>query len=271
MSETHEAGGVAYRKVDEGYFEKRGFQRYAGVWSLWALGVGAVISGHFSGWNFGFATGGWGGMLVAGIIIAIMYLGLVFCIAEMSPALPHTGAAYSFARTSMGPWGGFITGLFENVEYVLTPAVIVTFIVGLREQHLRHRRGLLAGDLGGHFTSSSWRSTSSAWRCATGDADRHAALAGGAGGLLDQRHPAHGLQPLGAQHRRPDGGVSCRKATGRWFPFGFTGVLATLPFAVWLFLAIEQVPLAAEESVDPKRDMPKGIMLGMRRWSSRPS
>jgi len=32
---------------------------------------------------------------------------------------------------------------------------------------------------------------------------------------------------------------------------------------VWLFLAIEQLPLAAEESADPKRDMPKGIMLGM--------
>ncbi len=58
-----------------------------------------------------------------------MYLGLVFCIAEMSPALPHTGAAYSFGRTAMGPWGGFITGLCENVEYVVTPAVIVTFII----------------------------------------------------------------------------------------------------------------------------------------------
>ena len=50
---------------------------------------------------------------------------------------------------------------------------------------------------------------------------------------------------------------------GPYFPFGFSGVLATLPFAVWLFLAIEQLPLAAEESVDPKRDMPKGIILGM--------
>ena len=87
-----------------------------------------MISGHFSGWNFGFGTGGWGGLLVAGIIIAIMYLGLVFSIAEMSPALPHTGAAYSFARTAMGPWGGFLTGLCENVEYVVTPAVVVFFI-----------------------------------------------------------------------------------------------------------------------------------------------
>ena len=53
------------------------------------------------------------------------------------------------------------------------------------------------------------------------------------------------------------------EGNGPLFPFGFTGVLATLPFAVWLFLAIEQLPLAAEESVDPKRDMPRGIMLGM--------
>ena len=128
MAEIKGAGGVAYRKVGSSYFEQRGFRRYAGVWSLWALGVGAVISGHYSGWNLGLGTGGWGGMLVAGIIIMIMYIGLVFCIAEMAPALPHTGAAYSFARSAMGPWGGFITGLCENVEYVLTPAVIVFFI-----------------------------------------------------------------------------------------------------------------------------------------------
>jgi ethanolamine permease len=25
----------------------------------------------------------------------------------------------------MGPWGGFITGLAENMEYVITPAVVV--------------------------------------------------------------------------------------------------------------------------------------------------
>ena len=128
MADKMGAGGVVYQKVEAAYFEQRGFRRYAGVWSLWALGVGAVISGHYSGWNLGLATGGWGGMVVAGIIIMIMYLGLVFCIAEMAPALPHTGAAYSFARSAMGPWGGFITGLCENVEYVLTPAVIVFFI-----------------------------------------------------------------------------------------------------------------------------------------------
>src|SRR4029453_6014702 len=50
---------------------------------------------------------------------------------------------------------------------------------------------------------------------------------------------------------------------GPFLPFGVHGVLAALPFAVWLYLAIEEIPLAAEESADPKRDMPKGIRLGM--------
>ena len=257
--------GVSYKKADASYFEKRGLQRYAGVWSLWALGVGAVISGHFSGWNFGFATGGWGGMLVAGIIIAIMYLGLTFSIAEMSPALPHTGAAYSFARTAIGPWGGFITGLCENVEYVITPAVIVTFITAYVNSifgidpafspliwilfyaiflalnvfglELSFKVTLIVTVLSLAVLVFFWISAIPSM-----DFSRWALNIG--------------VGPDGAAVELPEGG-------GSWFPFGVSGVLATLPFAVWLFLAIEQLPLAAEESVDPKRDMPRGILLGM--------
>lgn len=264
-STKHDAGGIAYARRDKSYFEQRELVRHANVWHLWALGVGAVISGHFSGWNFGFATGGWGGMLVAGIIIAIMYLGLVFCIAEMSPALPHTGAAYSFARTAMGPWGGFITGLCENVEYVLTPAVVVTFItayvntiLGLDAAYspiiwiIFYAIFLFLNIFG---VALSFRVTLIVtlvslavlvffWISAIPNMDfSRWALNIGAG---------------------PDGtAVELPEGNGPWFPFGLTGILATLPFAVWLFLAIEQLPLAAEESVDPKRDMPRGIIAGM--------
>ncbi len=127
MRSTDSSGGVSYKQVGADYFANRGLKRYAKVWSLWALGVGAVISGHYSGWNFGLANG-FGSMLVALFIIAAMYWGLIFSLAEMSPALPHTGAAYSFARSAMGPWGGMFTGLAESIEYILTPAVIVFFI-----------------------------------------------------------------------------------------------------------------------------------------------
>lgn len=257
--------GAAYQTVDADYFAKRGLTRYAGVASLWALGVGAVISGHFSGWNFGFATGGWGGMLVAGMIIAVMYLGLTFSIAEMSAALPHTGAAYSFARTAMGRWGGFFTGLCENVEYVITPAVIVTFItsyvnsiVGIDPVYsplvwivffaifvALNVFGLeLSFKVTMVITLISLAVLVFFWISAIPHMD------------FNKFALNIGVGPDGAAVELPDGG-------GSWFPFGFSGVLATLPFAVWLFLAIEQLPLAAEESVDPKRDMPKGIILGM--------
>ncbi len=108
----HEAGtgGVEYERVGAEYFAKRTLRKYAGVFSLWALGVGAVISGHYSGWNLGLGVGGFGGFLIAAIVIGIMYVCLCYCLAEMSPALPHTGAAYSFARSAMGPWGGFSPG-----------------------------------------------------------------------------------------------------------------------------------------------------------------
>ena len=95
-------GSVEYRFADSGYFKSRGLRRYAGFWSLWALGVGAVISGDFFGWNFGLAVGGFGGLAIATVVVAVMYLGLCYSIAEMSPAMPHSGGAYSFGRT---PWG----------------------------------------------------------------------------------------------------------------------------------------------------------------------
>src|SRR5689334_10464671 len=121
---------VTYTCANDQYFAQRGLRRHARVLHLWALGVGAVISGDFFGWNFGLIAGGFGGMLAALAIITLLYIGLCFSIAEMSPALPHTGGAYSFARTSMGPWGGYVTGLAENMEYILTPAVIVVGVGG---------------------------------------------------------------------------------------------------------------------------------------------
>src|SRR6478609_6383226 len=145
MSER-KVGSVTYQEVGEDYFKQRGLRRHAGVVSLWALGVGAVISGEYYGWNFGLGTGGFGGLLIAGALMAVMYYGLVYSIAEMSPALPHTGGAYSFARSAMGPCGGFLTGLAENMEYVITPAVVVG-AMGLLWQQIVV--GLFSA--GGHF------------------------------------------------------------------------------------------------------------------------
>ncbi|MDZ7921450.1 amino acid permease [Rhodoferax sp.] len=255
-----EHSGVQYTKVDQSYFDKRGLRRYAGVWSLWALGVGAVISGHFSGWNLGLANG-WGSMLFATIIIAIMYLGLTFSLAEMSPALPHTGGAYSFARTAMGPWGGFLTGLSENVEYVITPAVIVYFIssymggiFGTPTEYLPlWWIGFYIFFVGLNIVGVelSFKVTLVITLLAL------ACLAVFWASALPNIDFSRWAMNVG------EGGALLENGNGPLLPMGITGVLAAMPFAVWLFLAIEQLPLAAEESVDPKRDMPRGILAGI--------
>jgi ethanolamine permease len=270
MSER-KVGGVTYREVDEGYFDKRGLRRHAGVWSLWALGVGAVISGDFYGWNVGLSTGGFGGLLIATAVIAVMYYGLCYSIAEMSPALPHTGGAYSFARSAMGPWGGFTTGLAENIEYVITPAVVVAAMGALMQE-------IVAGLF--DVTGSPWWNSEPFWwalfyvifvginvigieatmRFTVGITVIalgilaffyvSALVSGKFDPSLWFNIPEGGGDPL------PDGG-------GPFLPFGISGIFKSLPFAIWFYLAIEEVPLAAEESMDPRRDVPKGTIRGM--------
>jgi len=280
MSER-KLGSVTYREVGEEYFDKRGLRRHAGVLSLWALGVGAVISGEFYGWNFGLGTGGFGGLAIAGVVMAIMYYGLVYSIAEMSPALPHTGGAYSFARSAMGPWGGFLTGLAENMEYVITPAVVVG-AMGLLWQQIMV--GLF--EVGGRFNADGavvdiawWNSLPFWWAVfyvifvginiigieATMKftvAITVLSLAVLAfffiAALLSGDFSTSNWTniPEGGGAALPNGG-------GPFLPFGIEGIFKALPFAIWFFLAIEEVPLAAEESMDPRRDVPRGSVLGM--------
>ena len=58
MAENKRAvGSVTYHDAEHGYFERRKLRRHAAFWSLWALGVGAVISGDFYGWNLGLDAG----------------------------------------------------------------------------------------------------------------------------------------------------------------------------------------------------------------------
>lgn len=239
----------AYSTPGAGYLEKRALRRHARVLHLWALGVGAVISGDFFGWNFGLASG-FGGMLSALIIITVLFIGLCFSIAEMSPALPHTGGAYSFARTAMGPWGGYITGLAENMEYILTPAVIVVGVGGYL--------GAIFGTPPSYaplwwlacyviFVAFNVSGVEISFRVSI--IITCCALA-----ILGVFYI--GATPLFSLDRWALEG-------GSWLPKGWLGTLTALPFALWVYLGIEQLPLAAEEAHDPARDMPKGILLGL--------
>ena len=99
-------------------------------------------------------------MLIAFVILVAMYYGMIFSIGEMAAAMPHTGGAYSFARSAMGPWGGLVTGAAETIEYVATTAVIVYFSASYADCDHERAAGLLdarRGCGGSSSTSSSSR------------------------------------------------------------------------------------------------------------------
>jgi ethanolamine permease len=238
-----------YIRPDARYLEARALRRHARVLDLWALGVGAVISGDFFGWNFGLSSG-FGGMLGALAIMTLLYIGLCSSIAEMSPALPHTGGAYSFARTAMGPWGGYITGLAENMEYILTPAVIVVGVGGYL--------GAIFGTPPA-YAPLWWLACYAvfvAFNAAGVEMSFRVSVIITICALLILAVFYAGAAPLFNLNR-------WALEDGPWLPKGWFGILTALPFALWVYLGIEQLPLAAEESHEPARDMPKGILLGL--------
>ena len=257
-SDKRRLGSVEYHVPEDDYFARRGLRRYAGVGSLWALGVGAVISGDFFGWNYGLGVGGFGGMAIATLIIAAMYIGICYSIAEMSPALPHTGGAYSFGRTAMGPWGGFITGLAENIEYILTPAVIVVGIGGYVGAVFNSIFGI---DVPAPVWWLIFYAAFVGLNIVGVEATFKFSIIITAAALAILAVFWIGAIP----HFSWDLALNITPTEGnsRFLPFGWTGVAQALPFAIWFYLAIEQLPLASEESRDPRRDMPKALLWGI--------
>jgi ethanolamine permease len=233
---------------------KRQLKRGTAGWILLAgLGVSYVISGDFAGWNFGIAQAGWGGFLIAAIAMAVMYFTLVLSLAEMSAAIPAAGGGYSFARQAMGPTGGFFTGLSVLIEYALAPAAIVIFIGSAVNE--------LVGIDGPVVYALFYAVFIAIHMAGVGEALKVMMVISGlavlailiTAGVLIGHFDVNNLFDIAP---------ATAQAT-EILPFGWYGVWAALPFAMWLFLAVEGVPLAAEEAKNPAKDVPKGIIGAM--------
>jgi len=260
MTTTKSVGGAQYKDVGAGYFEKRTLKRSAGTWGIWGLGVAAVISGEFSGWNFGTDSAGFGGMAIATVIVIVMYFTMYFSIGEMAAAMPHTGGAYSFARAAMGPWGGFITGLAESIEYVVTTGVVVFFSASYLNFALNAFFGFtLPGWLAYLilyivFVVVNWLGAAIGFRLAIVVSLLSIAI------LLVfvvVAIASGGFDPSNLINKHPDPGQS------GLLPHGLFPILAVIPFAMWFFLGIEELPLASEETHNPAKVIPRAGIIAL--------
>jgi ethanolamine permease len=248
--------GADYESVSENYLEKRQLKKGAAGWILLAgLGVSYVISGDFAGWNFGLSQAGFGGLFIAMILMAVMYFSMVFSLAELSSSLPTAGGGYSYARRAFGPTGGFMTGSAILIEYVLAASAIVIFLGGYV--------GELIGVDGPIVYAAFYCIFIGIHLMGAGEALK-IMMAITSIAVIALLLFVFGMIP----HFQLDNLTNIPVTEGvagasEFLPHGYMGIWAALPFAMWLFLAIEGVPLAAEEAKDPAKDLPKGIIAAI--------
>jgi ethanolamine permease len=193
-------------------------------------------------------------MFLATLLMATMYLCMCFSLAELSSMIPTAGGGYGFARSAFGPWGGFLTGTAILIEYAIAPAAIAVFIGAYCES--------LFG-IGGWMIYLAFYIIFIAIHIfGVGEALKlmfiiTAVAALALGVFLVAMVPHFDVANL------LDIPVTTAVGASAFLPFGYVGVWAAIPYAIWFFLAVEGVPLAAEETKNPKRDLPRGLIGAM--------
>ncbi|HEY0041707.1 MAG TPA: ethanolamine permease [Flavisolibacter sp.] len=208
---------------------------------LWGLGVGYVISGMYFGWNLGLEKGGTLGMAIATFFIIILYVCFTFSYTELACAIPRAGGAFDYAKRAMGKDVGFLTGMAQNIEFIFAPPAIA-FAIGAYFNLFFPQVPILAIAIFAYvvFTTLNIVGVKAA---ATFE--------------LIITIFAVGELLLFAGITLPH--FEARNLQMDAFPNGWNGVLASIPFAIWFFLAIEGVANVAEETINPQRTILKGF------------
>ncbi|WP_010487434.1 amino acid permease [Pseudomonas sp. S9] len=210
------------------------------------LGVALVIAGQFSGWNFGLAAGGWINMLAATLLMAALCSGLALCVAELSTALPNAGGVFSYAQSAFGPFVGYLIGIATALALIIGTGAAATFVSAYTESVL---------GVGGWPVKLCLFSIIIAIHIrGVGEALGLTLLAGAIAvvALL-----VFGAAMLPFVHFDQ----LSNQISGT--ELSLHGIFACIPFAIWLFITVEQTGSAAEEAQNPGRNMPRGILAAV--------
>lgn len=212
---------------------------------LWAIAVGLVISGEYFGWNYGWGVAGTMGMLIATLIVTVLYISFIFSFTELTTSIPNAGGPFTYAYKALGPFGGLIAGYATLIEFLFaTPAI--AYALGSYIHFLYPSMNVMYTAIGCYivFTGINMLGIKESALFTL---------------LVTLLAVVELLVYMGivAPH------FEWSNFTQNSMPFGWSGVFAALPFAIWLYLAIEGVSMVAEETKDPQRTIPKGYMAGI--------
>lgn len=213
------------------------------------LGIALVVAGQFSGWNFGLMAGGWMNMLIATVLMALLCGGLALCVAELSTALPSAGGVFVYAQSAFGPFVGYLVGVACALALTIGTGAAATFICAYTESIFGLggwpvKIALFAVIIGIHLRG-------------VGEAMGLTMIAGviAVVALLTFGMAMAPHVELANLLKMPAAYAGPAVSLG--------GIFACVPFAIWLFITVEQTGSAAEEANNPGRTMPRGILAAI--------
>ena len=215
--------------------------RSLGPLMLWGMGVGYVISGMYFGWNLGLAAGGTYGLAIATFFIIILYITFTFSYTELACAIPKAGGVFDYANRGLGKDLGFIAGMSQIIEFVFAPPAIAAAIGAYF--HIFFPQipvAVIAVIAYIIFTALNI----------------YGVKAAAAFELIITVFAVLELL-LFAGVTLPH--LEMKNLEMNAFPFGWKGVWAAIPFAIWFFLAIEGVANVAEETIHPQKNILRGF------------
>lgn len=223
-----------------------------GTWQLWGIAVGLVISGEYFGWSFGWATAGTLGFLITAIAIAVMYGAFIFSFTELTTSIPHAGGPFAYSYHAFGPSGGYLAGMATLIEFVFAPPAIALAIGAYLNVQFPALDPKIAAV--GAYVIFMTLNIIGVQIAAT--FELFVTLL-----AIFELLVFMGVVSPGFEISNfVKGGWSGADS----FSIGsISGIFAAIPFAIWFFLAIEGVAMAAEEAKNPKRSIPIAYTAGI--------
>ena len=227
-------------------------QQRLGPFHLWAIAVGLVISGEYFGWSYGWASAGTLGFLVTTTAVAAMYIAFIFSFTELTTAIPHAGGPFAYGLRAFGPLGGAVAGFATLIEFLFAPPAISLAIgaylhvqfPAVNPKHAALGAYVLFVALnivGVHIAATVEVAVT--------------LLA-----VVELLVFMAVVLPAFSWTNFLTGGWA---GQDHFSMATIGGIFAALPFAIWFFLAIEGVAMAAEEAKEPRRTIPVAYISGI--------
>ena len=127
--------------------------RVLGPAHVWALGVGIVLVGEYTGWNFSADKGGTLAALIICWVIGLLYTSVAMIDSEVTSTVAAAGGQYAQAKHIVGPLMAFNVALYLVFAYTMlevSNAILIADTIKVYAGGLEgwtdewHRRGIIA-------------------------------------------------------------------------------------------------------------------------------